>query len=405
MPLSRNYAFLLLAFFLSSKVLAQSNDDGGVSTRAGEIQAERAEKEQNAEPPPEPGAIGKHARRVADVVQLVPIRVVSEGLGTGHGFGIGLAFQWYRHNDQIVWRLWGIEMRHNFYRAGAAMQFQNLTKQDLKFTLQGVHADAPQLDYYGPGPNSSVNNHTNYRLETTLFDLRGELRAHPHFVPACHVGGLLLNVGPGTNSSLPSTESVFGPAAAPGIDQQSNYVVAGCSAQMDLRDIPDKPQKGTYLGGSYERYQAQGFNQFSFNRASAQAEEYIPFFNRKRVVELRANTVLSWHNDNQVVPFYLQPTLGSDMELRGFPRYRFYDENSVATTAEYRWEINTGLDMALFFDTGQVFPRPGSFSLSEIESSAGFGFRFKDRTHWLARVDMGFSREGFQVWLKFGKLF
>jgi hypothetical protein len=349
--------------------------------------------------------MGRHAARVADVVQVVPIRVVSEGLGTGHGFGIGLAYQWYRHNDQIVWRLWGLEMRHNFYRAGAAMQFQNLTRQDLKFTLQGVHADAPQLDYYGPGPNSSVSNHTNYRLETTLFDLRGELRAHPHFVPACHVGGLLLNVGPGTNNSLPSTESVFGPAAAPGIDQQSNYVVAGCSVQLDLRDLPDNPGKGTYVGGIYERYQAQGLNRFSFNRVSAQAEEYIPFFNRKRVIELRANTVLSWHNDNQVVPFYLQPTLGSDTELRGFPRYRFYDENSTAMTAEYRWEINTGLDMALFFDTGQVFPRPGSFSLSEIESSAGFGFRFKDRTRVLARVDMGFSREGFQVWLKFGKLF
>jgi hypothetical protein len=403
MPLSRNYAFLLLAFFLNSKLIAQTNE-GDITTRAGEIQAERMEKAENLQAP-EPSAIGKHAARAADVIRVVPIRIVSEGLGTGHGFGIGLAFQWYRHNDQIVWRVWGLEMRHNFYRAGAAMQFQNLTKQDLTFTLQGMHADAPQLDYYGPGPNSSINNRTNYRMETTLFDLRGELRAHRHFVPACHVGELLLNVGPGTNSSFPSTESVFGPAAAPGIDQQSNYLVAGCSAQLDLRNLPDNPRKGTYVGGTYERYDAQNFNRFSFNRVSAQAQEYIPFFNRTHVIALLANTVLSWHNDNQVVPFYLQPTLGSDTELRGFRRYRFYDENSTAMTAEYRWEVNVGVDMALFFDTGQVFPRPGSFSLSEIESSAGFGFRFNDRIKELARVDFGFSREGFQVWLKFGKLF
>jgi hypothetical protein len=404
MPLSRNYAFLLLVFFLSSNVIAQSNGDNVPTTRAGEIQAERMEKAQNVQAP-EPSAIGKQAARVADVIRVVPIRIVSEGLGTGHGFGIGAVFQWYKHDDQILWRLWGLEMRHNFYRAGAAMQFQNLTKQDLSFTLQGVRADAPQLDYYGPGPNSSVNNHTNYRLETTLFDFRGELRAHPHFVPACHVGGLLLNVGPGTNSSLPSTETVFGPAAAPGIDQQSNYVVAGCSAQLDLRDMPENPRKGTYVGGFYERYDAQKSNRFSFNRVSAQAEENIPFFNRKRVITVRANTVLSWHNDNQVVPFYLQATLGSDTELRGFPRYRFYDENSTAMTAEYRWEINNGMDAVMFFDTGQVFHRPGSFSLSEIESSAGFGFRFKDGRNLLARVDFGFSREGFQAWLKFGKLF
>jgi surface antigen Omp85-like protein len=404
MPLSRNYAFLLLVFFLSSNVIAQTSEDTVPTTRAGEIQAERQEKAQNVQAP-EPSAIGKQAARLADVVRVVPIRIVSEGLGTGHGFGIGAVFQWYKHDDQILWRLWGLEMRHNFYRAGAAMQFQNLTRQDLTFTLQGVRADAPQLDYYGPGPNSSVNNHTNYRLETTLFDLRGELRAHRHFVPGCHVGGLLLNVGPGTNNSLPSTETVFGPAAAPGIDTQSNYVVAGCSAQLDWRDLPDNPTKGTYLAGIYERYDAQQSGRFSFNRVSAQAEEYIPFFNRKRVIALLANTVLSWHNDNQVVPFYLQPTLGSDTELRGFPRYRFYDENSTAMTAEYRWEINTGMDMAMFFDTGQVFHRPGSFSLSEIESSAGFGFLFKQRSNVLARIDFGFSREGFQVWLKFGKLF
>ena len=88
MPLSRNYAFLLLVFFLSSNVIAQSNEDNVPTTRAGEIQAERMEKAQNVQAP-EPSAIGKQAARVADVIRVVPIRVVSEGLGTGHGIGIG----------------------------------------------------------------------------------------------------------------------------------------------------------------------------------------------------------------------------------------------------------------------------------------------------------------------------
>jgi hemolysin activation/secretion protein len=106
-----------------------------------------------------------------------------------------------------------------------------------------------------------------------------------------------------------------------------------------------------------------------------------------------------------VVPFYLQPTLGSDLELRGFRRYRFYDENSVALTGEYRWEINTAFDMALFVDGGRVFHRPGELSLSALESSVGFGFRVKNRRSVIARLDTGFSREGCQVWLKVGKLF
>src|SRR5262249_10897845 len=160
-----------------------------------------------------------------------------------------------------------------------------------------------------------------------------------------------------------------------------------------------------YVAVNFDRYSAQESSVFSFNRLSAVGEHYIPFWNQKRVIALRGSTILNFHSDHQVVPFYLQPTLGSDTELRGFRRYRFYDENSIALTAEYRWEISTGLDMALFADSGEVFHRPDDFKLSEMDASAGFGLRLKNLRRVVARLDMGFSREGFQVWLKFGKLF
>src|SRR4029077_7342328 len=158
----------------------------------------------------------------------------------------------------------------------------------------------------------------------------------------------------------------------------------------------------TYAEASFERYDAESHNRFSFNRLSLLGEQYIPFFNRKRVIALRAKTELSFHSANQVVPFYLQPTLGSDTELRGFRRYRFYDENAIALTAEYRGEIDTGFDMALFADGGNVFHDPGDLSLSRLKSSAGFGFRVKNQNERraIARLDIGFSREGFQVWLR-----
>jgi hypothetical protein len=61
--------------------------------------------------------------------------------------------------------------------------------------------------------------------------------------------------------------------------------------------------------------------------------------------------------------------------------------------------------MALFADFGKVFHRPEEITLFRMESAAGFGLRFKNRTNVLARLDTGFSREGVQVWFKFGKLF
>jgi hypothetical protein len=200
---------------------------------------------------------------------------------------------------------------------------------------------------------------------------------------------------------------VFGPAQAPGVDVQSNYLIAGCSGEIVLLDFKDDPHRGTTTMAAFDRYQAENHPVFSFNRLSVAGEQYIPFLNGKRVIALREGAELSFHSDGQVVPFYLQPTLGSDTELRGFRRYRFYDENSVAFTGEYRWEISMGFDAALFADFGQVFHRPREIFSTGMEGSAGFGFRFKNenRRSEVARLDFGFSREGAQVWLRFGKLF
>src|SRR5262249_16033439 len=150
---------------------------------------------------------------------------------------------------------------------------------------------------------------------------------------------------------------------------------------------------------NFDRYYAQRHNVFSFNRLSAVGEQYIPFWNQKRVIALRAATILDFHSDDQVVPFYLQPTLGTDTELRGFLPYPFYDENSIAMTAEYRREVSTGIDIALFADFGEVFHRPRDLNWSDMNGSAGFGFRFKNQGSVVARLDFGFSREGAQVWL------
>ena len=91
--------------------------------------------------------------------------------------------------------------------------------------------------------------------------------------------------------------------------------------------------------------------------------------------------------------------------LRGFRPYRFDDENSFVFNAEYRWEVCTGLDMAVFSDSGEVFHRPSQLNLSKLEESVGFGFRFNNQRSLIMRVDTGFSREGFQVWFALNKAF
>jgi outer membrane protein assembly factor BamA len=249
------------------------------------------------------------------------------------------------------------------------------------------------------------SNKTDYRKEDTALAFSADYRPYRHLATNCRLEELLVNVGPGTNKELPSTESVFGPSEAPGIDVQSNFLIGGCAAEMDFRDYPGDPHKGARAAGGYERYFAQEDDRFSFHRFSALAEQYIPFFNETHVAAIRVTTALTTHSKDQAVPFYLQSTLGGSNTLRGFQRYRFYDENFLLFNAEYRWEVSTQFDAALFYDYGSVFHRPGDIDLFSMESSAGFGLRLKDSNNVVARLDMGFSREGFQVWFKFGRVF
>jgi Omp85 superfamily domain len=393
-----------LAILLTPELEGQSSENESAG-RLDQIQEQRLEKSGSLRLE-QPTTTEKTFIRLGHFMRRVPIGFHVGGLGPGHGFGIDSVLEWNTYSGHVPVRLWGSASVHGFYSAGTAGELRNFSTHDLTFALEGSHADAPQLEYYGPGPGSSIHNRTNFRKEDTLFNFRFWLGAHRHLAPACRFGELLQHVGPGTNRRLATTQSVFGPDEAPGIDVQSNFLIGGCSAQLDFRDVPENPQKGTYVEGRYDRYYAQSHDQFSFHRFSALAEQYVSFLNQKRVIAMRAKTDLSLHSGDQAVPFYLQPTLGSDTDLRGFRRYRFYDENSIALSAEYRWEINTGFDMALFVDFGKVFHRPGELSLSGMERSAGFGLRFRSRKSLAsARLDTGFSREGVQVWLKFGRLF
>ena len=76
------------------------------------------------------------------------------------------------------------------------------------------------------------------------------------------------------------------------------------------------------------------------------------------------------------VPFYLQRTLGGPDDLRGFRRFRFRDRHMLLLQAEYRWEIFTAVDGAIFYDAGKVASRLEDLTCSDLESDYGIGFRF-----------------------------
>jgi hypothetical protein len=394
---------VILITLLTSDVFAQSGDPA-YADRAQQIQAQRLNKVATATNPG-PGFFAKTATFFDRIVESTPVMFGAGGLGPGAGFGVATDLPRNNSTNKVGVHLFGKALLNGFYTAGTGLQLRDISGRDLRLSIEGSYADASQLQYYGPGPHSSINNRTDYRREETLFKIRFDRNQDGRWSQTCDAAELLMNVGPGTNDNFPSTNEVFGPAQAPGIDHQTNYLVGGCSVSMNLTDFKADPHKGTFASAGYARYHAQDIQQFSFNHVALDAAQYFPFWNEKRVIALLGSLQLNPHSSNEVVPFYMQPSLGTDTALRGFRRDRFYDENAIALTAEYRWEIATGIDMAAFGDAGNVFHRPSDLNLSDLETSAGFGFRFKYRRAVVGRVDIGFSHEGVQVWVRFGRLF
>jgi outer membrane protein assembly factor BamA len=136
-----------------------------------------------------------------------------------------------------------------------------------------------------------------------------------------------------------------------------------------------------------------------------QAQQYIPYFNRSRVIAIRAATSLAFSQEAQSIPFYLQSILGGNDDLRGFQRYRFYDEQAFIVNVEHRWLVSSMLDMALFVDAGKVAARKADIDFSNLEWSGGIGFRFKFEDAYFMRIDFATGREGFRFMWTFSDIF
>jgi outer membrane protein assembly factor BamA len=329
------------------------------------------------------------------------------GLPTGQGFAIGPQYFNPRLADA-----------HLTLRSSLAGSISQAWLADLQLTTRRIaddrvfadllvsHLNAPRIDYYGPGPGSDKGSRTSYRLETN--SATGTFGTRPF--SALSLGGiagyLTTNTGRGNRGEgIASSEEVFDAVLAPGILDQSDFLVTGAFAQFDYRDFPSARKGGAYIA-RLTNYDDRTLNRHSFRRLDLEAQQYFSFFQDRRVIALRSRSVMTFTSGaGQTVPFYLQPHLGGSDDLRGFRPYRFYDDHHIVVNAEYRWEAFAGLDMALFFDAGKVVPKRSQINFHDLETAAGLGFRFNARNSVFMRLDFGFSQEGFQIWFKFANPF
>jgi outer membrane protein assembly factor BamA len=401
---------LILFFFILVAVRAQQSEP----TRASTIEAERDAKAVKLTPELPSKAEQVYRKwmgsKIFSQFMAAPRgwSLFWGGMASGTGFAIGPAYQ--RHDlrkETVEFDFSAVGSISLAYKIGAQISMNRLLHDRMFFSVGGLRFDYPQLAYYGPGMHSSTTNKTNFRLEANNFNARWGIRPDPRRRVNLGIAFNYItdNVGPGTSDATPSTNTVFTPAQAPGIDRQPFYIAFSPFAEINLLDNVADPHQGNHTIVQYNYFSDRTFDAYSFRRLHLETRQYIPFLNKKRVFAMRGVGKFSYVNQGQQVPFYMQPWLGDADALRGYDFYRFRDNNSLLLQAEYRWELFSAMDMAVFFDAGKVMPKPGQMSFSQFATSSGVGFRFRTREAQAFRVDLGFSRETFRIWFKFGSTF
>lgn len=334
------------------------------------------------------------------------LRAKLGGMITQGGFGIGPE---YFREDLLDGRLesqLSYQISTRAYQRGILrLRSRNLAAGRIEAEMLSMHHYYPKIQYYGPGPDSQESGRSNFLLEDNSLDFSLGISPIRSILLGPSTGWLWINVGPGRDRRFASADAQFSPADVPGLDRQTSFYRYGTFLRINTLDNSAGPRAGGFYLFQFNRYDDRRFSAYGFNLLEADLRQYIPFYNQRRVIALRARTLLTDTHAGESVPFYLQPWLGGGDDLRGFRPFRFRDRNSLLFNAEYRWEIFAGLDMALFADAGKVFPRRGQLNFSRLEKSGGFGFRANVRNHTFLRLDFAFSREGFQAWFKFNDIF
>lgn len=402
---------LIAALSLASAAAAQ---DAEPASRSEEIQRQRQEKAEHLEPAkPDP---------IEQRILLFEERQLIEKLGQGAdgffpklgglatGQGLALGLQYSKRNladGRVILNAFAVASFAKAQRYSIAFTPPDLRDTNLDWKLSAERRTLTRVDFYGLGPESRPEDRSTFQLEDTAFDAMLAFKAAQSRFRAGVKGGYLqTNAGDGfPPGGLRSTSEVFSAAQLPGLADQADFARFGTFAMLDLRDNKSLARSGTLLRTELTAYQDLDLGRHDFNKWETEIQHYIPFFNRRRVIALRARAEMNFTRDGQSVPFYLKPYIGGPQELRGFRNYRFYDDNVLVLNAEYRWEAFSGLDMALFVDGGQAVAKRRDFAWDKMETSAGIGFRFNIRNATFLRLDLAFSHESTTLWLRWGSPF
>lgn len=179
---------------------------------------------------------------------------------------------------------------------------------------------------------------------------------------------------------------------------------SGFLVRWDSRNSKTDPSKGLFLEGNVEYSKKLFGSESDFTRYTLETRAFRSVFNREHHV---FGVRLFMDYKNRDVPFYKLPELGGIFFNRGLIEGRFRDNLAVCGNWEYRLKIYQRLHWAFFVDAGNVFDefRHIGFNRTKVTGGTGMRYYVPPGNLLLARIDGGYSTEGFQIYLTFDQPF
>jgi outer membrane translocation and assembly module TamA len=280
-----------------------------------------------------------------------------------------------------------------------------------------------RLDLYGLGSATAKDDQTNFRLENRELGGLGSVRFGPIAVGG-RLESLWPELQPGQSSEHPSFEERFSEQTLPGLAAQPHF--AHYEGFVNV-DYPYDLNARGFTGGDYRLafgyFRDAELGQYSFRRLTGEVQQRIRGFRDQQRLTLHGLVTTTFTSDGNVVPFYLEETLGgagsvrgfndeiigtdgSKATLRGFDDLRFRGPHLLLLQAEYRWSLWGPIDATAFVDAGKVSTARGDLNLTDLKHDYGFSTSVMTGDATALRVDVGFGGgEGGHVFFSIGPIF
>lgn len=267
----------------------------------------------------------------------------------------------------------------------------------LSLDIKAVYNRLPVDNFYGLGPDSPEGGITHFTYERK--ELKLTLGRGFSCSLVCQVSYHLRNIRyydvEQDKTHTEELESV-GEQFSPFLSLLVRY---------DTSDSQIHPTRGIRFELQNDlAYDFLGNKNASYVRFILDLRKYLLVFGQKDVLAFR----LRFQNiSGDDIPLFELSVLGgvsTENAIRGYTINRFQDKGKILMNAEYRFPIWRKLGGNVFVDCGTVWPSLNHMNFQKLAVGLGLGLRCYLK-NFLARLDVGFSKEGSGIYFQFNHLF